>query len=44
MSLAAVVEETDGTISYWALAHADGPPDFHHPACFRAQVPPPSGP
>lgn len=32
--LSAVLEEKDGTQSYWALAHAPGKPDFHHPACF----------
>ncbi len=35
-SLTAVVEEADGTKSYWALAHANGQPDFHHAACFAA--------
>ena len=40
--LSAVIEETDGTKSYWALAHAPGPPDFHNPACFTATLPPPA--
>ncbi|MBV8685101.1 MAG: DOMON-like domain-containing protein [Alphaproteobacteria bacterium] len=40
MSLTAVVEESDGTRSYWALAHPPGEPDFHHPDCFRLEVPP----
>ncbi|RDE06062.1 hypothetical protein DVW87_07540 [Sphingomonas aracearum] len=39
MSLTAVIEEQDGTRSFWALAHADGPPDFHNPACFTATLP-----
>lgn len=39
--LTAVIEETDGTKSYWALAHPPGKPDFHHPACFAATLPPP---
>jgi len=30
MGLAAVIEHGDGEISYWALAHAPGKPDFHH--------------
>jgi hypothetical protein len=30
MSLTAVIEETNGRKSYWALAHAAGKPDFHH--------------
>ena len=42
MALSAVIEETDGTKSYWALAHPDGQPDFHHPTCFAATLPPPS--
>lgn len=31
LGLAAVVEETGGRISYWALAHPAERPDFHHP-------------
>lgn len=38
LGLAAVVEESDGTISYWALAHPPGEPDFHHGDCFALQV------
>lgn len=34
VGLSAVIEETDGTKSYWALRHPPGPPDFHHPDCF----------
>ena len=34
LNLTAVIEEKDGTKSYWALKHPDGPPDFHDPACF----------
>lgn len=38
--IAAVVEETDGTKSYWALAHPPGDkPDFHDPACFALELP-----
>lgn len=33
----AVVEEEGGHLSYWALAHPAGRPDFHHPACFAAK-------
>ena len=44
IGLSAVVEETDGTKSYWALAHPPGKPDFHHAACFAATLPPPSEP
>jgi hypothetical protein len=41
MGLAAVIEEKDGTKSYWALAHAPGPPDFHNRDCFIATLPAP---
>lgn len=34
LALSAVIEETDGTKSYWALRHPPGAPDFHHPDCF----------
>jgi hypothetical protein len=40
MGLAAVIEEKDGTVSHWALAHPDGAPDFHHDACFALELPP----
>ncbi|MDO7841166.1 DOMON-like domain-containing protein [Sphingomonas immobilis] len=40
-ALSVVVEERDGTKSYWALAHGDGPPDFHDPDCFVAPLPAP---
>lgn len=38
IGLSAVIEEIDGTKSYWALAHPPGKPDFHHPACFAATL------
>ena len=37
--LTAVIEERDGTKSYWALAHGGDAPDFHDPTCFRARLP-----
>ena len=37
-SLSAVIEEKDGTKSYWALAHPSEKPDFHHPDCFVARL------
>lgn len=37
--LSAVIEEKDGTKSYWALAHAPGKPDFHNEACFALPLP-----
>lgn len=39
LALTAVIEERDGTISYWALNHAPGKPDFHHPAGFVLELP-----
>ena len=39
LGLTAVIEEVDGTKSYWALAHAPGPPDFHNRDCWIATVP-----
>jgi hypothetical protein len=40
IGISAIVEETDGTKSYWALAHPPGDkPDFHHPDCFIAKLP-----
>ena len=35
LALSAVIEEIDGTKSYWALCHPPGKPDFHHPDCFQ---------
>lgn len=38
--LSAVLEERDGTKSYWALAHPlPEKPDFHDAACFTAMLP-----
>lgn len=34
-AVSAVIEEMDGTKSYWALQHPPGKPDFHHPDCFQ---------
>jgi len=37
--LSAILEEKDGTKSYWALAHPPGDkPDFHAPDCFAAKL------
>ncbi len=38
VGLSAVIEDADGTISYWALAHPQGKPDFHDPACFALTI------
>lgn len=42
VALAAVVEELDGTKSFWSLAHPPGKADFHHPACFALTLPAPN--
>ena len=38
LGLSAVIEEKDGTKSYWALSHPSENPDFHHPDCFIGQL------
>ena len=39
LGLAAVIEETSGRKSYWALAHPPGKADFHHSDCFTLELP-----
>ena len=39
VGLSAVIEEKDGTKSYWALKHPEGAPDFHDAACFVLELP-----
>lgn len=39
LALSAVIEETNGAKSYWALAHPDSKPDFHHSGSFVAGLP-----
>lgn len=34
IGLCAVLEALDGSLSYWALEHAPGRPDFHHARAF----------
>jgi hypothetical protein len=41
LGLSAVIEETSGRKSYWALAHPPGKADFHHPDCFALELPAP---
>ena len=43
LSLTAVIKETDGTKSYWALVHPLGKPDFHHRDCFALRLEAPRG-
>jgi hypothetical protein len=38
LGLSAIIEDNDGTKSYWALAHPDGSPDFHHPVSFALDL------
>ncbi|MFT3727401.1 MAG: DOMON-like domain-containing protein [Terricaulis sp.] len=40
LALSAVIEETDGNKSYWALAHPPGKPDFHHADSFAYELSP----
>jgi hypothetical protein len=39
LALAAVIEEADGRLSYWALAHPAAKPDFHHAGGFVLSLP-----
>jgi len=39
LGLSAVIEETSGDKSYWALAHPSAQPDFHHPDSFALELP-----
>jgi len=38
VALATVVEEDSGRLAYWALRHAPGNPDFHHPDSFTLEL------
>jgi len=40
LGLTAVIEDLTGEKSYWALAHAPGKPDFHHPDSFAYDLSP----
>jgi len=39
LALAAVIEENDGRLGYWALWHPPGNPDFHHSEGFTLELP-----
>jgi hypothetical protein len=39
LGLSAVIEETSGNNSFWALAHPPGKADFHHSDCFAYELP-----
>ncbi len=38
LGFSAVIEEKNNRFSYWALKHATGKPDFHHPAGFALDL------
>jgi hypothetical protein len=38
LALSAVVEDSDRALSYWALRHPPGKPDFHHPQAFALEL------
>ena len=38
LGIAAVIEAADGSLSYWALRHPPGKPDFHHPSAFALEL------
>jgi hypothetical protein len=40
IGLSAIIEDTNGNRSFWALAHPPGAPDFHNATCFAAELPP----
>jgi hypothetical protein len=39
IGLSAVVEDINERLSYWALRHPPGKPDFHHPDNFALEIP-----
>jgi hypothetical protein len=38
VGLSAVIEDSEGELSYWALRHPPGKPDFHHPETFALEL------
>jgi hypothetical protein len=38
LALSAVIEDEDGVLSYWALRHPAGKPDFHHRDSFVLEI------
>lgn len=38
IGLSCVLFHKDGTAEYWALAHPDQKPDFHHPEAFKLRL------
>jgi hypothetical protein len=44
LGLSTLIEDKSGRMSYWALAHPSGKPDFHHADCFRYEFSPSARP
>jgi hypothetical protein len=40
LGISAIIEDTSGAKSYWALAHPQGKPDFHHADGFALELAP----
>jgi hypothetical protein len=40
LGLSAVIETQDGKLSYWAVRHPAGRPDFHQPEVYALELPP----
>jgi len=38
LALSAVIEAADGGLSYWAVRHPPGRPDFHHPDGYALEL------
>ena len=38
IAVSTVIEDSEGALSYWALAHPPGKPDFHHRDAFVAEL------
>lgn len=43
LGLSAVIEEESGFLTYWALRHPPGRPDFHHAGAFALRLVPGTG-
>jgi hypothetical protein len=43
LALSAVIEDKSGMLSYWALRHPPGKPDFHHRDAFALDLEPSGG-
>jgi hypothetical protein len=38
LAVSAVIEDRDGALSYWAICHPPGRPDFHHADAFALEL------